>query len=140
MVNQQFAFAVHILAMLAYSDQMIASRTIAISVNTNPVVVRRLLLALRSAGLIATRSGKNGGAVLLKKPARISLLDIYEAVEQRPVIAISKRDPFKRCPVSCSMRQIMSDVSNDADNAIRSHLRQVTLEQLVRRVNLRRRS
>ena len=67
MVNQQFTFAVHIMTALAFSpEEVIGSQTLAASVNTNPVVVRRLLLALRRARLIETFTGKHGGARLRK--------------------------------------------------------------------------
>ena len=134
MVNQRFAFAVHIMTVLAYSREVIDSSTIATSVNTNPVVVRRLLLALRSAGLVETRPGKHGGAKLKKDPKRISALDIYDAVEPRPVIAISQRKSLKSCPVSCSMQQIMDHVSKGAEHAMRAHLRSITLDKLVSRI------
>jgi Rrf2 family protein len=133
-VNQQFAFAVHILAVLAYSGEVVDSCTIAASVNTNPVVVRRLLLALRRARLVRTSSGKHGGATLGKKPNRISLLDVYDAVEPRPVIAISRRSVFKKCPVSCSMQEIMVQVSEGAGRAMRAHLRGITLQQLLGKI------
>jgi len=133
-VNQQFAFAVHILAMLACADCTVDSRTVAVSVNTNPVVIRRLLLALRRAGLIETIAGKRGGARLKKKPAQVSLLDIYDALQPRRVIVVNERHPFKKCPVSCSMQHIMEKISNGADNAMRAHLRRITLSQVVRRI------
>jgi Rrf2 family protein len=134
MINQQFAFAVHILAVLAYSWKVIDSGTVAASVNTNPVVVRRLLLGLRRAGLIDTCSGKHGGAKLSKNPDRISLLDIYDAVEPRPVIAVSQRNAFRKCPVSCNMKHIMGHVSEGAERAMRAHLRGITLGQLLRKI------
>ena len=134
MVNQRFAFAVHILAMLACSGETVDSRTVAASVNTNPVVIRRLLLALRRAGLIETSAGKRGGARLKKKPAQVSLLDIYDAIQPRPAIATNERNPFKKCRVSCSMHHIMGNISEGAENAMRSHLRSITLSQVVRRI------
>ncbi len=69
MVNQQFTFAVHIMTALACAPGLMDSQTLAASVNTNPVVVRRLLLALRRAGLIETQAGKNGGARLGRQRA-----------------------------------------------------------------------
>lgn len=134
MVNQQFGFAVHILAVLAYSDGVVGSRTVAASVNTNPVVIRRLLLALRRARLIETSSGKYGGAKLARKPINISLLDIYDAVAPRPVIAISKRRPFHKCPVSCRMKIVMGEISTGAERAMRRHLQGVSLAQLLRKI------
>jgi Rrf2 family protein len=133
-VNQQFAFAVHILAVLAYSDGIVGSGTVAASVNTNPVVIRRLLLALRQAGLIATCSGKYGGAKLAKPPTRISLLEIYDAVNPRPLIAVSKRMAFKKCPVSCNMKGIMAEISSGAERAMRRHLQGITLAHLLRKI------
>src|SRR4051812_38758175 len=120
--------------MLAYSGGVVDSRRVAASVNTNPVVVRRLLLALRRAGLIRTCVGKHGGASLAKDPNQISLLDIYDAVQPRPVISVSQRNAFKKCLVSCNMKQIMVRVSEDADQAMRDHLRGTTLQQLLRKI------
>jgi Rrf2 family protein len=138
-VNQQFTFAVHIMIALAFSpEEVIGSQTLAASVNTNPVVVRRLLLALRRARLIETFAGKHGGARLRKKPNRISLVDIYDAVESRPVILINERKALRQCRVSCNMKSIMSGVAESTEQAVRKHLRGVTLAQLVRKVHPRR--
>jgi Rrf2 family protein len=138
-VNQQFTFAVHILIALAFSPgQVIGSQTLAASVNTNPVVVRRLLLALRRARLIETFTGKHGGARLGKKPREISLRDIYDAVEPRPVIRVNERAALKKCHVSCNMKSIMSRVAASTEDAVRQHLRGITLAQLVRRIRTER--
>ena len=120
---------------LAFSPgEVIGSQTLAASVNTNPVVVRRLLLALRRARLIETFAGKHGGARLRKRPNTISLADIYDAVASRPVILVNERKALKKCHVSCNMKSIMSRVSEGAEDAVRKHLRGITLAQLVRRV------
>lgn len=120
---------------LACSAGRMDSAQLARSVNTNPVVVRRLLLALRQAGLIETFAGKNGGARLAKGASQISLRDIYDAVEPRPVIAISKRKAWRSCPVSCRMKEIMTSVSESAEDAMRNHLSTVTLQKLVRQIS-----
>ena len=121
-------------ALACSPGQVIGSQTLAASVNTNPVVVRRLLLALRRAGLIETLTGKYGGAVLRRKPREISLVDIYNAVEPRPVIPVNERKALRKCHVSCNMKAIMSRVAESTENVVRKHLRGITLAQLVRRV------
>jgi len=120
---------------LAFSlDEVLGSQTLAASVNTNPVVVRRLLLALRRAGLIETLAGKHGGARLRAKPERIRLVDIYDAVESRPVISVNERKVMKHCQVSCHMKSVMSSVAESTEQAVRKHLRGITLAQLVRKM------
>ena len=139
MVNQQFTFAVHIMTVLAFSPgKVIGSQTLAASVNTNPVVIRRLLLALRRARLIETFTGKHGGARLQKMPREISLLNVYDAVEPRPVIPVNERKAFRKCHVSCNMKNIMSGVAESTENAVRKHLRGITLAKLVRELHSRR--
>jgi Rrf2 family protein len=133
-VNQQFNFAVHILTALAFSGGIMDSASLARSVNTNPVVVRRVLQALRRAGLVSTFAGKHGGARLARPVSRISLCDIYDAVEPRPPIEISQRKAWKHCPVSCRMQKIMSSVSRDAEEVLRSHLGRVKLITLLRTI------
>lgn len=134
MVNQQFTFAVHIMTMLAFEGEKLDSQRLAASVNTNPVVVRRLLMALHAAGLLTTEAGCHGGARLTKNPAKISLLQIYDAIEPRPIIAINRRRAARHCPVSCQMKNVMSSVATGAEGAVRRHLREITLQQLLRKV------
>src|SRR4051812_42410357 len=95
---------------LAFSGEIMDSEALARSVNTNPVVVRRLLLALRDAGLIETIAGKHGGSRLRKSPREISLRDIYDAIEPQPLIRVSQRKAWKHCAVSCHMKKIMDKV------------------------------
>ena len=124
---------------LAFSPgEVVDSPTLAASINTNPVVVRRLLLALRRADLIETFAGNHGGARVRRKPERIRLVDIYDAVESRPVIPVSERKAFKHCDVSCQMKNIMSTVAESTEQAVRKHLRGITLAQLVGKVRPRR--
>ena len=134
MVNQQFTFAVHIMTALAFTEAVMDSRTLAASVNTNAVTVRRLLVALRRAGLIETYTGVKGGAKLIRKPRQITLCDIYDAVEPRRVIAVNERRAAKHCQVSCNMKQIMSDIAETTEQAVRKQLQRVTLQTLVGKV------
>ena len=47
--------AVHVLAVLAYKEgDPVTSAMLAGSINTNPVIIRRLLLALQRAKLVET--------------------------------------------------------------------------------------
>jgi Rrf2 family protein len=134
MVNQQFTFALHILSALAFAGKRLVSQELAASINTNPVVVRRLLCALGRAGLVTTFPGKNGGATLRRSPDKISLRQIYDAVQVRPIIAISQRKPDPHCTVSCQMKSITTHLAEGAERVLRRHLRKITLQQIVRRI------
>lgn len=134
MINQQFPLAVHLLAVLAYRGGRVDSRALAASMDTHPVVVRRLLGALRRADLVATTAGKGGGATLTRPPARVTLRDIYDAVEPPAVIPCTARRVLQRCPVSCGMKTITARLAMKADDALRRELRRTTLADLIREI------
>lgn len=72
--------AVHILCYLEiYKGHNLSSKTIAKSIESNPSIVRQFMSDLRKAGLIDTRKG-TADPSLAKKPADISLLQIYQAI------------------------------------------------------------
>ena len=74
--------AVHVLAVLAYKEgDRVTSALLAASVNTNPVIVRRLLLALQRAKLVETGKGAGSGSRLSRSPGHINLAQVYRAVE-----------------------------------------------------------
>jgi len=81
-IGTKFTVAIHILLLseLLKETHKITSDFIASSVNTNPVVIRKIMGQLRSAGLIEIAAG-TGGIRLLKTPREISLLDVFRAAE-----------------------------------------------------------
>ena len=83
MINSRFAVAIHILALVAAGPrEQVTSEFIAGSVNTNPVVIRRISGMLRKAGLIQSNVG-TPGSILTKEPHAISLLEVYLAVQNK---------------------------------------------------------
>ena len=68
----RFAMAVHVLTVLAYKQgDPVTSTLLATSVNTNPVIIRRLLLVLQEAKLIETRKGVGVGSRLSRPPNKL---------------------------------------------------------------------
>src|SRR5690242_12521500 len=94
--NSQFSMAVHVLAMLARSkDENVKSDTLACSVNTNAVVIRRLLGQLNHANLVVSQTGASGGSRLARCPNEINLSDIYRAVNCGEVFALHAKSPSR---------------------------------------------
>src|ERR1043165_3687831 len=107
----RFAMAVHVLTVLAYKDgDRVTSALLAASVNTNPVIIRRLLLALQRAKLIDTTKGAGAGSRLNRSPGRINLGEIYRAVEDTEPFASPSRKPNIGCPVGHCIRDTLDKV------------------------------
>ncbi|HEV8441638.1 MAG TPA: Rrf2 family transcriptional regulator [Methylomirabilota bacterium] len=132
----RFAVAVHMLVLLALEREGRTSAYIAGSVNTNPVVVRRLLGRLRRAGLVAGHAGPGGGFTLRKRPRQVSLADVYRAVESKPLIALHE-GPNPACPVGKNVGSVLAGVSRRAERATLDALGALTLAGVVGRVKTR---
>ncbi len=109
-----------------------SSARLAATVNTNPVVIRRLLIELQEAGLIRTQRGPHGGAVLLVKPAKVTLLQIHAAVTESEFFGIHPRRPSRRCPVGKNIERVMEQIRKRLRRSIRKELEDITLAQVLR--------
>jgi Rrf2 family protein len=128
----RFAMAVHVLTVLAYKDgDRVTSSLLASSVNTNPVVVRRLLLALQDARLVETRKGVGIGSRLSRSPARINLAQIFRAVEDAESFVLPPKKPNQACPVGHCIQSAISKVFSSAREALERDLEKTTLADLV---------
>jgi len=127
--------AVHVMTVLAYKDgDRVTSTLLAQSVNTNPVVVRRLLLALQRARLVETRQGAGFGSRLSRSPARIHLAHIFEAVEDEETFVLPPRKPNQECPVGQCISAQLHKVFVSARDALRKELARTTLADVVAEV------
>ena len=124
--------AVHVLTVLAYKEgDRCSSANLAGSVNTNPVIIRRLLLALQKAKLIETGKGAGSGSRLSRAPRRINLAQIYRAVEDSESFAKPSGKPNDDCPVGHCIRKTLDGVFSSAQNAMERDLEKTTLAGLI---------
>ncbi len=131
----RFAMAVHVLALLAYKEgDRVTSAYLAGSINTNPVIVRRLLLALQRARLVDTCKGAGAGSRLSCSPKRIDLAQVYRAVEACEPFASPSRKPNDRCPVGHCMRAELEKIFTSAQNALERDLQKTTLADVIEAV------
>lgn len=134
-ISSRFTVAVHCLLFISSSEEKTTSEKLAASVNTNPVVIRKVLGKLKKAGLIEVYSG-TGGASLLKPATSISLLDIYNAadvVEDHELFSI--HDPSTDCPVGGKITQLLSEPLENAQQALEASLEKTTLADLLDQLN-----
>lgn len=125
--------AVHALAVLAQAEQGYPSAYIASSVNTHAVFLRRILRDLVAAGLVDAREGRTGGYRLARPASRITLADVYRAVEPDGPLAPSPAEPNARCPVGAGMRTAFAETAELATRGVVAALGARTVEDVSRR-------
>jgi len=136
--NSQFSMAVHILAMLARSEgENVKSECLAASVNTNAVVIRRLLGQLGHADLVASQTGAAGGTRLAKRPEEIRLADVYHAVSCGEVFALHPKGANKDCPVGRNIEAILCHLQKEIDRTVGEKLSQYSLHDVLRMMEVR---
>ena len=127
--------AVHVLSVLAYKEgDRVTSTALAGSVNTNPVIIRRLLLALQRASLVETCKGARSGSRLKRPPRLINLAEVYRAVEFAESFTSPSRKPNTACPVGHCIRETLEMVFTSAHRAMERDLQKTTLASLLRAV------
>src|SRR5262245_49182028 len=134
--NSRLTIAVHALTWLALAQRRgyprLTSDQVAASVNTNPVILRRSLGDLRRAGLVEVRPGPAAGWSLARAPAQITLMDVYEAVEERPVFGLHHNEPNLECPVGRGIRPALGHVYAGVERAMRDELARTSIADVLR--------
>ncbi|AGK96164.1 Rrf2 family transcriptional regulator [Clostridium pasteurianum] len=133
-ISSRFSVAIHILSILSIAkDNVCTSELIAGSVNTNPVVIRRVTGMLKKAGLAGVHAGC-GGAYLLKPIKNISLLDVYKAVEvvQPGGLFQIHEDCNTECPIGANIEDTLECVLLKAQGAMEEVLQSFTMEDIVK--------
>jgi len=133
-ISSRFSVAVHIISILQlYGNPMPTSEYIAGSVNTNPVVIRRILGMLKQAGIVDMKRG-TGGAYLVKNVEDITMLDIYKAVgsvEDGQLFQIHE-NPNPECPVGANIQDVVNVALCSAQGAMEGVLQKITLADITK--------
>ena len=129
MLSSKLSVGVHILTLLATSPgETLTSEHIAGSVNTNPVVIRRLLGLLREAGIVESQGGLGGGWRLKVEPKRITLLDVLRTVEPKgETIALHRNEPNPVCPVGRNIQRVLAGAYDEVERQMDKQLAKITI-------------
>ena len=106
------------------------SEAMAQAMQTNPVVVRRLMAGLRYAGFVSSAKGHGGGWVLSCPLTDITLRDIHEALGAPTLLAVGNRVESPGCAVEQAVNEALSDAFEAAEQVLLTRLGEVTLAQL----------
>ncbi|QOT00254.1 Rrf2 family transcriptional regulator [Brevibacterium sp. JNUCC-42] len=131
MVNSRFAVAIHILSLVASTPcGQATSAYIAGSVNTNPVVIRRISSMLKKAGMLESKVGAPG-ATLTKSPEEITLLDVYKAVQSPDELFAIHEEPNPDCSIGKQIQHTLTDVFSSAQQAMERELASKTVADVL---------
>lgn len=133
--NSRMTIATHALAWMASHERLggewTTSEQMAGSVKTNPVVIRRLMGELGDAGIVESRRGPGAGWRLTRRPDRITLAHIAEALGPEPAFAMHRNEPSAICPIAQGIRPALAPVYERVDAAIRRELERTTLADVL---------
>ena len=131
--NSRFPLAVHVLVALSFRPkQFISSDALSGTCHTNPVVVRRVVAALRRAGCVMSQAGVAGGARLARPAGRITLLEVYQALGGGDVFRMHHPNPA--CPIGKRIPDALAAFLPKAEQALERSLAGVTVRDVAKRV------
>ena len=137
-VSTRFTVALHILTLLASQPgEALTSEYIAGSVNTNPVVVRRLMKTMRERGWVSSQPGNGGGWELVANPEKLTLADVRRAVNEGSPFSMHNQPPNPHCPVGKRIQSALGPLYDSAERAMEDELARTTIASLLNLVQNR---
>ena len=124
----RFSVAVHALALIErFGGDRLSSDMIAGSVGTNASFVRRVLAMLSHAGLVRSSPGI-AGASLARPAAKITLLDVYRAVDMEDEHRLAVHDePNPTCFIGRHIQGALDAAIGPAEAAFETQLKRRSL-------------
>ncbi len=131
-ISTRFSDSIHILAFISiYQGKIpLTSDNIANSVETSPVVVRRIMSQLKKAGLITTVHGA-ANPKLAQDPTDISLYDVFLAIEhdQHLFTVDDKTNP--QCIVGGNIQDTLRYYYEQVETAAKAKLARISLADII---------
>ncbi len=128
--DSRLSGVLHVLLHMAENDGPTTSERLAQAMQTNPVVVRRLMSGLRAAGFVDSAKGHGGGWVLSCPLANVTLADIHEALGGPGFFAMGNRNETPSCLVEQSVNAALDTAFQRAEALLKTRLEAITLAEL----------
>lgn len=133
-ISSRFTIAIHMFACMETfgKNYKITSDFLASSINVNPVIIRKILSQLKSAGLIEVARG-TGGTTATRAIDEITFYDVYLAVDlldEGELFHFHDR-PNPNCPVGKNMHTVLDDKLSNIQRAMENEMKKYTIADIV---------
>ena len=132
-ISSRFTVALHIFTCVeVFKDNYkVTSDFLAGSINTNPVIIRKILAQLKNAGLITVARG-TGGITVNRPLEEITFYDVYQAIEpvENGDLFHFHEAPNPECPVGRNIHTLLDGKLKAIQNSMDDEMRKYTLADL----------
>ncbi|CAB3831071.1 Putative HTH-type transcriptional regulator YwnA [Achromobacter mucicolens] len=128
--DSKLSGVLHVLLHMAERPGPMTSDDLGRVMQTNPVVIRRIMGGLRQQGLVRSEKGHGGGWTISCDFNAVTLRDIYEALGAPEIFAMGNRSESPGCLVEEAVNASLDDVFEQAQQLLLDRLGKVTLAEL----------
>jgi len=132
-ISSRFTVALHIFTCVETfkDDYKVTSDFLASSINTNPVIIRKILTQLKNAGLITVARG-TGGISPTRPISEITFYDVYQAIEpvENGDLFHFHEAPNPDCPVGRNIHSLLDDKLKAIQDAMEAEMKKYTVADL----------
>ena len=110
--------------------EYLSTKMISEMLNIPKPTLVKILQSLTNKGIVETKEGKAGGIRLAKKPSKIKILDVFNAIEEGKQLFHTSFDIAKgKRPDKA--QKLLTNLFNKAEDQMKSTLAEKTIEQLL---------
>ncbi|MDB5347737.1 MAG: ywnA [Schlesneria sp.] len=128
--DSRLSGVLHVLLHMAEQKAPATSEVLAKMLDTNPVVIRRVMAGLREQGYVQSEKGHGGGWTLACDLSKVTLRDIYIALGSPSLLAIGNRTEAPGCLVEQAVNAALLQAFHDAEELLLTRFGEVTLSML----------
>ena len=128
--DSRLSGVLHILLHMAEQSGPITSEALARAIQTNPVVIRRIMAGLRQRGYVRSEKGHGGGWTLACDLAALSLRNIYDALGKPGLLAMGNRSDAPGCLVEQAVNAALGETFEEAETLLLRRFGEISLAQL----------
>lgn len=128
--DSRLSGVLHVLLHMAEHQTPMTSEQLAKAMQTNPVVIRRILGGLRDAGFVHSEKGHGGGWTIARDLSAITMRDVYDAIGRPRLIAMGNRSEAPGCLVEQAVNTALDPAFRDAEGLLLDRFAAVTLAEL----------
>lgn len=128
--DSRLSGVLHVLLHMAEADMPLTSEQLAKAMQTNPVVIRRILGGLRDKGFVHSEKGHGGGWTIARDLAEITMRNIYDAIGRPNLMAMGNRTEAPGCLVEQAVNTALDGSFRAAEALLLDRFGQVTLAAL----------